>query len=131
METCVVRRISIRVDGGAADRQLTVLLVTDDADMRAAAGRALERAGYRVLTAAHSGHAVLACMRGGPVDLLVTELAMEEGSGPGLAERLRRHHPELHTVYLGKAGTPECDGVLVRPFTRDELLSQLEAGVPA
>jgi CheY-like chemotaxis protein len=104
----------------------TVLLVTGDADLRAAAARAIDAAGYRVVTAAHSGHAVLASLTKGPIDLLATELAMDDISGPALADRLRRNHPGLQNVYFGKAGTPECEGVLVRPFTRDHLLAEID-----
>jgi CheY-like chemotaxis protein len=128
MEMSAVRRVSIPL--GAMERplhaQMTVLLVISDADLRAAAARALEGEGYRVLMAAHSGHAQLACMTTPRVDLLVADLAMEDMSGPALAQRLRRHFPELQTLFFGRMGTPECEGVLVRPFTRDELLAALE-----
>jgi DNA-binding NarL/FixJ family response regulator len=73
---------------------------------------------------------VLACLEAGHVDVLAVELSMEDVSGPALAERLRRHCPDLRTVYFAKSGTPECDGVIVRPFTRDDLLAVLP-GVPA
>ena len=126
METCVVRRINIPVDGIGTDVvQRTVLLVTADADLREVTSRMLEAGGYRIVKAAHSGHAVLACLKGGRIDVLVAELVTEEMSGPKLAERLRRHHPGLQTLFFANAGTPACEGLLVRPFTRDELLSQL------
>jgi DNA-binding response OmpR family regulator len=132
MDTCVIRRVWIAIDPlGPARAERTVLLVTGDADLRAAAERAITAAGYRVLAAAHSGHALLACMGQGTVDTLVTELAMDDMSGPSLAERLRRHHPNLQTVYLANAGTSECEGVLVRPFTRDDLLARIEAAALA
>jgi CheY-like chemotaxis protein len=100
-----------------------VLVVTADADLRAAAKRALEDSGYSVITAAHAGHALLACLEVEHVDLLVAELSMEDVSGPALAARLRRFSPEMPAVYFGNAGTAECQGVIVRPFTRDDLLS--------
>jgi two-component system, cell cycle sensor histidine kinase and response regulator CckA len=128
MDTCQVRRVTIPVDGvGACAGQRTVLVVTADADLREAAERALANAGYHVMTAAHSGHATLACLQGARVDILVAGLQMDDVSGPRLAERLRRHHPGLQAVYLAEPGTPECEGVLVRPFTRDELLGRLNA----
>jgi CheY-like chemotaxis protein len=109
----------------------TVLLVTGDDDLRAVATRILTREGYRVVAAAHSGHALLAGLRNAPIDILATEMAMDEMSGPSLAERLRRLHPDLRTVYFANAGTPECEGVLVRPFTRDDLLGRLQEAFPA
>ena len=111
----------MRQDTGAP----VVLVVTPDANLRAASARVLADVGYTVLTAAHAGHAVLACLGAGRVDILAVELSMDDVSGPALAERLRRHCPELRTVYFAKSGTPECAGVIVRPFTRDDLLSVL------
>lgn len=102
-----------------------VLVVTGDADLREAAARAIERDGYTAITAAHAGHAVLACLKAGRVDLLATELSMEDVSGPALATRLRRFCPTLATVYFANAGATECDGVLVRPFARIDLLAAL------
>jgi CheY-like chemotaxis protein len=100
-----------------------VLIVTHDGDLREAAARALEREGYTVLTAAHGGHAVLACMKAGQIDLLACELCMEDVSGPALAARLRRFCPSLATVFFAPHGATECDGVLVRPFSRIDLLA--------
>ena len=108
-----------------APRTPVVLVVTSDADLRAASERVLSREEYAVVTAAHAGHAVLACLKAGRVDVLVAELSMEDVSGPALAARLRRHCPEMATVYVAKSGTPECEGVLVRPFTRDDLVNAL------
>jgi CheY-like chemotaxis protein len=126
MQPDYVWRGSIPVPGSLSplrERRPTVLVVTADADLRAAAKRALEEAGYSVITAAHAGHAVLACLEVEHVDLLVAELSMDDVSGPALAARLRRFSPEMSAVYFGNAGTAECQGVIVRPFTRDDLLS--------
>lgn len=125
-----VRRVSIPIahtpmvtSAGAP----VVLVVTPDTNLREVSARVLTREGYRVLTASHAGHAVLACLKAGHVDVLAVELSMDDLSGPALAERLRRHCPDLVTMYFGKSGTPECEGVIVRPFTRDDLLAALPA----
>jgi DNA-binding response OmpR family regulator len=126
MRTDYLWRGSIAVFNAPAPlmpRRPVVLLVTADADLRAAAARALESAGHTVIIAAHAGHAVLACLRAERVDLLVAELSMEDLSGPALAARLRRFSPGMSALYLGNAGTVECEGVIVRPFTRDDLLA--------
>ena len=107
---------------GPAER--VVLIVTADRDFREVAARVLDREGYKVLTAAHAGHAVLQSLQT-RVDVAAIELSMEDLSGPALADRLRRHNPDLRTVYLAPSGTPESEGVLVRPFTREDLLSEL------
>lgn len=130
MQLQTVRRVAIPVANRTMPegaRAPVVLVVTPDANLREVSSRVLAHEGYEVLTAAHGGHAVLACLQVGRVDMLAVELSMDDMSGPALAERLRRHCPDLRTVYFGKSGTPECDGVIVRPFTRDDLLRVLPA----
>jgi CheY-like chemotaxis protein len=128
MQLQTVRRVAIPVvnrtmpEGAAAP---VVLVVTPDANLREVSSRVLSREGYQVLTAAHAGHALLACLRAGRVDMLAAELSMDDLSGPALADRLRRHCPDLRAIYFAKSGTPECDGVIVRPFTREDLLRML------
>ena len=128
MQRQTVRRGSITVTE-TPDRQPSqapvVLVVTGDTDLREASARALAREGYTVITAAHAGHAVLACITAGRVDLLLAELSMEDMSGPALAARLRRQIPDLATIFVAEAGTLGCEGLLVRPFTRDDLLEAL------
>ena len=129
MQPQTVLRVSIPVADTPACRAdaPVILVVTGDSNLREAASRVLSLQGYRVLTAAHAGHAVLACLQAGRVDLLAAELSMDDVSGPALAERLRRHCPMLSAVYFANSGTPECEGVIVRPFTRDDLLESLAA----
>jgi DNA-binding response OmpR family regulator len=104
-----------------------VLFVSPDADLRAVATRVLTREGYVVLTAAHAGHALLAGLTLDRIDILISEMAFDDMPGPALAERLRRNHAGLRSLFMGDAGTPQGDGLLVRPFTRDDLLVELHA----
>jgi hypothetical protein len=130
MQPQTIRRIAISVAETPAPQGAgapVVLVVTPDAALREVSARVLAREGYRVVTAAHAGHAVLACLDAGRIDLLAVELSMDDVSGPQLAGRLRRHCAELATVFFANSGTPECEGVLVRPFTRDDLLAALAA----
>ena len=124
MDPVALRRVCIPDSSLVAVRARTpaVLVTFEDANLRAVASRVLARAGYRVLTARHSGHALLACLTGGRIDVLLSELQMEDGSGPGLAERLRRHNPDLRGVYFSNNHGDACDEVLVRPITADDLL---------
>jgi len=134
MQPQTVRRTAISVAGTPAPQDAgapVVLVVTPDADLREVSARVLAREGYRVRTAAHAGHAVLACLDAGRIDLLAVELSMDDVSGPQLAGRLRRHCPELATVFFANTGTPECEGVIVRPFTREDLLAALVAAPAA
>lgn len=132
MSTSSVVRAAVahRIEPTAADPGV-VLLVTGDADLREVAARVIGREGYRVLTAAHAGHALLACIQAKRVDVAVIEMAMQDMSGPALAERLRRHSPDMRAVYVSQVGSSECEGVLVRPFTRDELLAKLARSLAA
>ena len=130
MQLQTVRRVAIPVVNRTmpeGSEGPVVLVVTPDEALREVSSRVLGQEGYRVLTAAHGGHALLACLQAGRIDMLAVELSMDDVSGPALAERLRRHCPDLRAVYFAKSGTPECDGVIVRPFTRDDLLRVLPA----
>lgn len=106
-----------------------VAVVSEDAQLSEACARVLRQEGYTVHTAAHSGHALLACLEGQPVDFLIAELAMDDGSGPALARRMRRYNPNLRAIFIARPGTTaQTAGVLVRPFTRDDLLKGLAMG---
>ena len=108
----------------------SVLFVSHDVDLCAVAARVLARAGCRVAVATHGGHASLACVEHGGFDVLIIENQMPEGSGLGIAERLRRYCPELQVVRMcddGSAVSSE-ETTLVRPFTAGDLI---EAAVDA
>jgi DNA-binding response OmpR family regulator len=128
MEMVTVRRVCIPVGEGkpGMDVRRAVLLVTSDTGLREAGARVLEAEGYRVIPAAHSGHALLACLTETRIDILAADLTADDLAGPGLAQRVRRHFPDIQTLYFAHDGTPESEGVLVRPFTRDDLLAALE-----
>jgi CheY-like chemotaxis protein len=105
----------------------TVLFVSHDADLRAVAARVLIGAGCLVTSAAHAGHASLACMAREHFDVLVIEDQMADGSGAAIADRLRRYCPDVQVVRMCDA-TPAAgaEGVaVVRPFTADDLISAI------
>ena len=117
-------------DGASAGqhgRGVNVLVVTGDAALRSFVGRVLEARGCGVTCAPHSGHAVLACLRGTPFDVALIEAVLEDMSGAALAETLRRHHPELRVLFLAAAGTAPGPGIVMRPLSPRDLLRQLEA----
>ena len=103
----------------------TILIVTSDEDFSGVASRVLKAEGYDVVTAPHAGHAILAALTRPRLDVLITELQLDDMAGHTLAATLRRHHPQLRSLFMAQPPSPRLDGVLVRPFTRDELLIEL------
>ena len=107
-----------------------VAIVTADTELAEACARVLEHEGYAVQTAVHSGHALLASLRG-RIDVLISQMSLEEVSGPALTERMRRQNPAMQAIYLAKAGThAAADNLLIRPFTREDLLSAVARYFP-
>jgi DNA-binding NtrC family response regulator len=102
---------------------LSILFLSHDSDLRAAARRGLERAGCSVATAAHGGHATLA-LACRDIDVLVVENELPEGSGKSVAARLRRYCPGLAVVVMcnRRSIVPADEIAVVRPFTADDLL---------
>jgi DNA-binding response OmpR family regulator len=108
---------------------MNVLFVTGSADLRAVVTRVLERGGHEVTTAAHSGHALLAGLECERIDILISELQLDGVTGEWVAEALRRYHPDMRALFMANAGTAPRQGLIVRPFTRDDLLAELDAVV--
>lgn len=78
----------------------TVLLVEDDAAVRAFARSTLEHRGYRVLEADDARRALLvAAGETRPIDLLITDVVMPGMRGTELAAQLRETRPTLPVLY--------------------------------
>lgn len=137
MQPFATRRVRIPVTASspsaaaATSARGRLLVVSGDADLRAVLTRVLEEEGYTVSAVSHSGHALLLC-RTAQFDVLLAELCGPDMTGPSLAEQVRRHCPDITAVYLGNPGTPEgLDNLLVRPFTRDDLVGRIHNVAPA
>jgi two-component system cell cycle sensor histidine kinase/response regulator CckA len=110
----------------------TILVVEDNAQIRALAVQVLQKHGYRVLEAASPADAIALTMQeGGTIDLMVTDVIMPGMSGAELAERLSTLRPGMKVLYVsgfaaGAAGRERIpdDGIhfLPKPFTPDALL---------
>ena len=117
----------------------TVLVVEDEAAVRALVKRLLERQGYRVLDARHGSDALLLCERhDGPVHLLLTDMVMPEMGGSELAERLQAVSPGLKALYMSgySAGSSEHHEIIAprsaflpKPFTAEELVRRVRAAI--
>jgi len=78
----------------------TILLVEDDAMVRAVAARALTRSGYDVLTAAGGEEALGMLGDRVDVDLLITDVVMLGMDGPTLVARARAAQPDLRALFI-------------------------------
>ena len=110
----------------------TVLLVDDETSVRRAAGRLLERAGYRVITAADGAEAVEELDRGArSIDVVVTDMVMPRMDARDLVSVVRRRWPAIPVVLstgfdagrLGDGGDALFDGFVPKPYTPDELIA--------
>ena len=117
----------------------TVLLVEDQADLRAAARATLEGAAYQVVAASNAGEALLlAERRDGDIDLLLTDVVMPVVSGPELAESFARLQPGTPVLYMSgyadhealqAAGGPNGIALLRKPFGPEQLLAAVGAAL--
>ena len=82
----------------------TVLVVDDEAALRAAAVRALRDAGFRVLEAESEEHA-LALAGEGPLDVLLTDVIMPSLDGVAVAARILEQQPNVRVIYM--SGYPQ------------------------
>jgi PAS domain S-box-containing protein len=110
----------------------TVLLVEDDAALRAVIQEILETAGYRVYAASRSEEALaIAAIVAGGIDLLLSDVVMPGGSGPELAAELLARRPGLRVLYtsgytydaISRHGIQESGArLLQKPFSASDLL---------
>jgi two-component system cell cycle sensor histidine kinase/response regulator CckA len=78
----------------------TILLVEDEAMVRAVAERALARQGYHVLTAINGEEALELLRHGEPVDLLISDVVMPMMDGPTLVRHARDLFPDMPILFM-------------------------------
>lgn len=110
---------------------VAVLVVEDDAPNRASIAQALEEAGYYVLTAGSCREAWdIAIRRARPLDCVLTDFSLPDGSGDRLgsdlvSESFALRYALMTSQAAGEPGAP----ALHKPFTREELLAFVEQQV--
>jgi CheY-like chemotaxis protein len=113
-----------------------VLLIDDEGCIRACVSRILERAGYRVTTAA-SGTEGLERVRTESFEAVICDLRMPGLSGIALFDQIQRAAPSLAgrilvasgdlgqietTIFLERTGTP----ALLKPYASSDLIGALD-----
>jgi two-component system cell cycle sensor histidine kinase/response regulator CckA len=78
----------------------TILLVEDEATVRAVAERALTRHGYTVLLAENGEAAIEILVREKRVDLMVSDVVMPTMDGPTTAREARKLQPDLPILFI-------------------------------
>ena len=122
--TPTLKPVEPAVSGGGE----TILIVEDEAELRAVAAEILSRYGYRILQAA-SGLEALSIWQDtqGKIDLMLTDLIMPDGlTGWELSRKLQEQKPDLCVIYTTgysfelvehKLALPPAGQILQKPFS--------------
>jgi CheY-like chemotaxis protein len=79
----------------------TVLMVEDDAEVRAAVARMLLLLGYKVLVASGATEAIeLAKQHGGAVDLILCDVILPTSNGPEIVREVRKHVGDVAALFM-------------------------------
>lgn len=113
----------------------TILVVDDDPLVRRTVERTLGRAGYDVRVAG-SGAEALTALQAGTVDLLLSDVMMDDIEGPALLVAARAHQPSVPVLFMS-GETPEnlplvgldkqTTPFLEKPFGPQELLAAVQS----
>lgn len=114
----------------------TILVVEDEAGIRALVRKILRRQGYEVLEAANGEEALALCRETGrQIDLLITDVLMPQMGGRELVERLQSQGHQMKVLYVsGYTGDatvysgelPPGTAFLQKPFTLGSLLDKVK-----
>lgn len=113
-------------------RSETILLVEDEAELRAVACGFLRSKGYTVLAARDGQEALRICeQHPGNIDALLTDVVMPGIDGIELAAQVASRHPEIHILYMSGYSDRSVeklsaqDVLLQKPFKLSTLGSKL------
>jgi two-component system cell cycle sensor histidine kinase/response regulator CckA len=121
----------------ADDRRLeTILVVEDEAGIRALVRKILRRQGYEVLEASNGDEALVVCREHpGTLDLLITDVMMPQMGGRELVDRLREQCRGMKVLYVSgytddasiySGNFPPGTAFLQKPFTLGSLLDKVK-----
>ena len=112
----------------------TILVVEDEAPLRRAAARLVERLGYTVLTASDGAEALAILQaQGDSVQLVMSDIVMPRMGGRALYEALRREGRPVRFLFtsgyggeeLNEGGTGEVPLLIRKPWSLSELAVKL------
>ena len=114
----------------------TILVVEDEAGIRALVRKILRRQGYEVLEAANGEDALALCREhGSRVELLITDMLMPQMGGRELVERLQTQGHAMKVLYVSgytddtavySTDLPAGTAFLQKPFTLGSLLDKVK-----
>src|SRR6478752_557990 len=120
--------------GFEVSRHMKILLAEDDNDMRRFLVKALENAGYEVVSY-DNGRSAYDRLREEPFELLLTDIVMPEMDGIELARKATELDPDMKVMFItGFAAValnpdnhaPKDAKVLSKPFHLRDLVDQVE-----
>ena len=117
-----------------------ILLAEDEDSVRSFLSRALQRAGYEVVSCPDGDTAILQ-LDNGPYDLLLTDIVMPGADGIEVAKRAAQLQPELKIMFItgfaavtlkASREAPQAK-VLSKPFHLKDLVIEVERifGLPS
>jgi two-component system cell cycle sensor histidine kinase/response regulator CckA len=109
----------------------TILLVEDEAMVRAVAERALTRQGYTVLTATNGDEGLEILEGDTQVDLVISDVVMPAMDGPTMARLARKVRPDLPIIFMSGYAEEQLRrsididriGFLPKPFSVQQICS--------
>ena len=133
------RRPAVRAEAGddTATKNVKVLVVDDDSDVREVTTGILADLGYGVLEAASGGAALDALDREADIGALLLDFAMPGMNGAELAREVRARRPDLPILFVtGYADTKALelagdDHILRKPFIEADLAVKLRSALCA
>jgi two-component system cell cycle response regulator CpdR len=127
-------RRTAEADQDGQDEMTRILLAEDDNDMRRFLAKALQKAGYDVVSF-DNGKSAYERLREEPFSLLLTDIVMPEMDGIELARRATQLDPDLKVMFItGFAAValnpdsqaPKDAKVLSKPFHLKDLVLEVE-----
>jgi PAS domain S-box-containing protein len=135
----IERRAQPRGEQEVVGSGATILVVDDEAAVRAIAARILSRHGFRVVQATEGAAALQMIEQHGPPQLVLTDLMMPGIGGAELARRVKERWPALPILFMSgysieelhRQGAIGADGDLIqKPFTPGGLVASVAAALP-